>query len=338
MKRFWIPTVLSLALFAGFAGRAGAQDGQHQHDSPVSGLSGLGHTVANLDKTLAFYRDIFQFELDRDIRRNYNDPGAQKLTNTPGASLDIAWLKVPGAGFNLELIEVKGVDRKMLAPPRQTAPGAAELNLQVRDIEPILAAVKAKNAEIITLGGVPLPFNRNGNPTRHIFVRDPDGFILEVTQAAPPPNAPPSNVFIGIIGMTTGDVEKSLHFYRDLLGFPLKTGDWIVDKRTMNMIGEESGQIRQTRSEIPGSKVRYEIYEYRDIKQTPFRPRFQDPGATLFTLTVPDIRKVFKTLKDDGVEVVSAGGDVIDRGPIGAFVMVRDPNGVIVELIQRAAR
>lgn len=307
--------------------------------SPVIGVFGITHSAANLDRTLAFYQEVFGFELAQPVRRGLDDPSGAKVTDTPGAKFSIAWLRVPGSNFTLEFIEFSGVERKNLPPPRQTDPGVAELNLRVRNIQPVLAALKKAGAPIITLGGMPIKFNRNGTETLHIFVRDPDGFILEVTQAPAPEGAPASNVYNGVIGMTTADTEKSMRFYRDLFGFPLTVGArWIDDKNIMRMVGAEVGQIRQSQGTIPGSDARYEFYEYKGVQQTPFRSRIQDPGTAWLALQVRDMKQLYAKLKEGGVPIVTDGGEPIDRENFGIFLMVRDPNGMIVELVQLHAR
>ena len=55
--------------------------------------------------------------------------------------------------------------------------------------------------------------------------------------------------------------------------------------------------------------------------QKPFRPRIQDPGASLITIPVRDVRSVMAKLKEDGAPVSSDG-------------VVTDPDGFFVRLVE----
>lgn len=81
--------------------------------------------------------------------------------------------------------------------------GAATLALQVRDIEKVMARVKAAGAPVVTIGGAPV--NPTGNPNstlREIVLRDPDGFFVELQQPDPLPSSAAS---------TPGDVIGAGH-------------------------------------------------------------------------------------------------------------------------------
>jgi predicted enzyme related to lactoylglutathione lyase len=73
-------------------------------------------------------------------------------------------------------MEFKGVDRKPYTP-RIPDPGAPAIGLQVRDIDPAIAAVKAGGGSSITPGGYSkLGIGKVG------FVRDPSGILVELAQ------------------------------------------------------------------------------------------------------------------------------------------------------------
>ena len=85
------------------------------------------------------------------------------------------------------MTEFTGGSRKTVRPNIQD-PGAATLALQVRDIEKVLAKVKASGAPIVTIGGVPVnPTGKPESKLREIVVRDPDGFFVELQQPDPLP-------------------------------------------------------------------------------------------------------------------------------------------------------
>ena len=73
----------------------------------------LIHSVADLDKSVSFYRDALGLELKNaavPVPRYLND-ALSDLTNTHGASFRAVAFKIPDAGFDLELTEFTGIDR-----------------------------------------------------------------------------------------------------------------------------------------------------------------------------------------------------------------------------------
>jgi len=160
--------------------------------TPVVQLQNLAHTTDSLDKTVPFYRDVLGLPVN-----GARDPLAQqpqkldedmsKFTATKGMSFRAATFRIPNAAFGFELTEFTGGSRKTVRPNIQDI-GTATLALQVRDIEKVLAKVKASGAAIVTIGGAPV--NPAGNPNsklREIVVRDPDGFFVELQQPDPLP-------------------------------------------------------------------------------------------------------------------------------------------------------
>jgi catechol 2,3-dioxygenase-like lactoylglutathione lyase family enzyme len=190
--------------------------------SAIVGVGNFSHIVENLDKSLAFYRDALGMEADGAVRPFQSDPAIMKMGNTVGAQSRYIPLKVAGAGFGVELIEYKDIDRKA-AQPRFQDPGAANLIARVRDLDATLVRLKAAGGRVITAGGIPVTI---GNGLKVVFVQDPDGFVVELNQAAGAPSAPAGtgNVLSTGFESAVDNTEKTVAFYRDLLGFNLTAG------------------------------------------------------------------------------------------------------------------
>ena len=190
----------------------------------VVGVNNFIHSVADLDKTTAFYRDTLGLELKTAPRAPMVlNEALSNLTDTHGATFRVATFKVPDAGFDLELTEFTGIDKKP-GVARNQDPGAATFVLTVRDLDKALAAVKKAGVALVTVGGAPLSL---GGKTRSIFVRDPDGMFIELFQPDPLPEttAPAgSNVIGGRFAMTVKDTAKTLEFYKSVFGFSTEPG------------------------------------------------------------------------------------------------------------------
>jgi len=315
---------------------SGAVFGQTNAPAPVAGMQNFIHSVANLEKSVAFYREVFGLEMNGEMRPPNANPTVLGLVNAGGAKFRAATFKIPGAGFGLELTEFTGIDRKP-AQPNHWDPGAADLALRVRDVDAAFAALKKAGAPIISLPGAPVKIGPPAGKIRSVFTRDPDGYILEVIQADPiATDAPAGMVITATMGLTVGDTEKTLAFYRDILGMDIKAGAAFGgNKAILDMVGASSGQVKQSAGTVPGSTARIEFYEFKDISRTPFRLRIPDPGSPALSLRVSDVDGLLKRVKAAGMKVITSGSEPVNLG-MSRNVFVEDPNGVAVELIQRA--
>lgn len=294
----------------------------------------FSHIVANLDQSIAFYRDVLGLELPGGAQPFGEKPEIMRLGNTIGAQNRIAVLRVPGSALGVELIEYKDIDRKP-AHPRFQDPGAANLTLRVRDIDAVMARIKSSGAKVLTAAGGPVAI---GTASRNVFVQDPDGFVVELAQPVPAPEAASgaSNLLGAGFETTVEDTEQTVKFYRDLLGFQLRVGESFNNNKLMaETAGTSGAQFRQSSGQIPGSTVRITFIEFKDIDRKPLHTRLQDPGTALLQLRVRDVDALVKKLKAEGVEIISAGGEPVTRGNL-RLAIVRDPNNLFLELISGA--
>jgi len=333
-----VPLKISLAstLFAAFA------MGQ---TTPVVQLQNLAHTTDSLEKTVPFYRDVLGLTVNgaRDplaAQPQKLDEDMSKFTATKGMSFRAATFRIPNAAFGFELTEFTGGARKTVRPNIQDI-GAATLALQVRDIEKVLAKVKASGASIVTIGGAPV--NPTGNPNsklREIVVRDPDGFFVELQQPDPLP-ASAANATGDILGasvqLSIEDSAKTVAFLRDAIGFTARaTGAMGTNAVVANLIGLPGSQWRITHGSIPNTTLDFGLIEYSGVARTKVVAGAEDPGSPAFTMVVRDIKAAVEQWTKAGGTVVTTGGKPIVRAGGAGNVFVRDVNGFMWELIQRA--
>ena len=323
-------SILSLTLFSVLA--AGTLSAQS-----VSGVQNFIHSVENLDEAVTFYKTVFGLELSAPLAPPNGNPMVLNLVNAKGAKFRAAIFKIPGAAFGLELTEFTGIARKE-GEPNHWDPGAADLALRVRDVDAAFNALKKAGAQIISRHGQPVKIGPPTGNIRSVFARDPDGYILEVIQAEPIPADAPAGLVVGAnMGLTVGDTEKTLAFYRDLLGFDIKAGaNFMGNPAILEMVGAHAGEVKQSAGVVPGTNAKIEFYEFKGVERKPFRLRIPDPGSVAISLQVNDVDGMVKKLKAAGVTIITTGGAAIQMGPMSKNVFVEDPNGVAVELFQRA--
>ncbi|HLG53814.1 MAG TPA: VOC family protein [Vicinamibacterales bacterium] len=300
----------------------------------VVGVGNFAHIVQNLDRSLEFYRDVLGLEVGVSQPFSPN-PAIMKLGNTPGAQSRFLALKVPGSDIGIELIEYKDIDRKPQTP-RFHDPGAANIALRVRDLSVILPKLqKFGAATIITQGGKPATINGG----QYLFVQDPDGFVVELAQGTPPADSrvpASSNVFGAAFELTVADSAQSVKFY-GLLGLEMELGASFNDNQLMAATaGAPGASFRQSRTTIPGTSTAFTLIEFKNIDRRPVTGRVQDPGTAILQLRVRDVTALTATLKAAGVPVVTTGGVPVEVRPGLKIAIVRDPNNLMLELIEAA--
>ena len=145
----------------------------------ILGVLHVGLTVADADRSIAFYRDNFGFELltERVAERGWVEQavGVENLT--------LRIVHMHGHGYNLELLEYQSPRGDTRARGFNDA-GSAHLCFVTDDIDADVARLLANGAERInpvqTVVGGP---NDGGRMT---YVRDPDGNGVELHQLARP--------------------------------------------------------------------------------------------------------------------------------------------------------
>jgi len=311
---------------------------------PAVGVRAIIHSVADLDKTVAFYRDGLGLQpVGQGGKPMTALPAPQalnedlsKFTDTHGAKFRNASFHIPGMALDLELTEFTGTLVKKAVPHMQD-PGAATLVLTVRDVDAALAGVKKNGGSVLSIGGEPMKVGPENSKSRSIFVRDPDGFMLELAgiQPLPATTAPAdSNVVGGRIGETIQDTDQTLKFYHDVLGFETKAAPaaYATNKTITTLIDAQGAHWRISSAKVPGSTVDFELLEFKDVARQPFKLRVPDPGSPAVSIHVKDVEAAMKAMAAGGGSIVTRGGEPVKLGPaLGVFV--RDPNGLLIELI-----
>jgi catechol 2,3-dioxygenase-like lactoylglutathione lyase family enzyme len=138
-----------------------------------------GITVSNLERSLAFWRDVLGFEFSHGAHQK--GELAEQITGIKGAELKLAVLKTPG-GHKIELIEyLAPADRKRINL-RPCDVGSVHVALLVDDLDAVLARVVASGWKV---AGEPQTLTKGPNAgKRVVYVRDPDGTTIEFMQVA----------------------------------------------------------------------------------------------------------------------------------------------------------
>jgi catechol 2,3-dioxygenase-like lactoylglutathione lyase family enzyme len=134
----------------------------------------VGLTVKNLERSLAFYRDVVGMKEDGERRLNIKSKEFDTLTNNPGAQLKVAHLTA--GSFMLQLIEYVAAGGITLDLHHNHI-GSPHLSFYVPDVEAKYRELQQRRDVTITSGVVQI------TPTmRSFYTEDPDGVPVEFLQ------------------------------------------------------------------------------------------------------------------------------------------------------------
>jgi catechol 2,3-dioxygenase-like lactoylglutathione lyase family enzyme len=312
------------------------------------GLYNWVHTTGDAERAFRFYREVLGIQLAgspfapagaapegiRPVADAGSDELVWQLTNTRGSRYRTVFMRAANTPFGLELAEFFDIARGERSP-NAWDPGASMVMFEVRDLDAAVVRLRQRDTPIITLGGMPLDTPAG----RSVLVRDPDGYLVRLTQASPAAIAAAreaGEVVATSIGVTVADTRAALGFYRDLLGFDARAPR-SANSAELALYGLADGRITLTPATIPGTGVAVVFGEFHVQAGTappnPYRWKIQDVGAPQFQLKVADLDSLLMRTRDAGYGFLSVDGLPIQRA-FGRFVFARDPDGVLVEYVE----
>jgi catechol 2,3-dioxygenase-like lactoylglutathione lyase family enzyme len=142
-------------------------------------------TVDNVPAALNLYQQALGLHLGKIAFAA--DPGTRTMLGVAKGQISVATAEVPGTRLLVEFMEFKDVDRRSVSANIQD-PGSTRMQLQVRDLEAAIVALKKTGGIVVSAGGgtVGLP-GRGGAVTRTAIVRDPNNLFLVLIETRPNP-------------------------------------------------------------------------------------------------------------------------------------------------------
>jgi glyoxylase I family protein len=132
-------------------------------------------------------------------------------------------------------------------------------------------------------------------------------------------------------GLVVADLDRSLRFYRDLLGIPVRELVEDGSPTMRKLTGWPDRLVRIADLELGGGRVLELIQRVEHPEEPP------TPGTDHIALEVDDVREAWRRLTAAGHVARSEPVTLTDAGPYwtGATVVyVTDPDGTTVELVQ----
>lgn len=219
-------------------------------------------TVSDLDRSIAFYRDVLCFKEDSEQHGEFRS--FDLLSGISNANIRVANLHLGAERIQLiQFVSPRG--REYPAHSRSDDRWFQHLAIVVRDMDDAYARLRKSKVREISDGPQTLPkWNRNAAGIKAFYFRDPDGHPLElisfpVGKGDPRWQQAGGQLLLGIdhTAIVVGDTNKSVAFYR-ALGFHIagKSLNYGSEQDHLNRLAGSRVQITSLRaSHGPGIEL-----------------------------------------------------------------------------------
>jgi catechol 2,3-dioxygenase-like lactoylglutathione lyase family enzyme len=140
------------------------------------------------------------------------------------------------------------------------------------------------------------------------------------------------------VGITVSDVDRALAFYRDVLGLRVIADGIVNEPEVAELLGLDSVQLRIADLDSGDGRI-VELIQYLEPRGRHVKFESSDAATTHIAFSVDNLAAVRERLMSARATIVSRQPITINE-PGGAFdgaicFYLRDPDGVILELVQR---
>jgi catechol 2,3-dioxygenase-like lactoylglutathione lyase family enzyme len=338
IDRFAVLAVLALGLsqaaFAGQSSQAGAT-------GKVVRPNAIIHSVANLERSVAFYRDAVGLPLDPTASAADVGRDIQALTGVRDANIQTATFTIPGSELRLVLAQFQGrsASGAVTSSIRVQDPGVVKLVLRVRDIDAAFAAVRPTILSVYSTGGAPVHPEGPGARVQAVIVKDPDGCALEFVlgsaeQAAAVPAG--SNVIGGWASLVGADLDRMVALYRDRLGFAVPRPPRPLPPSVLALEGTPDAAVTNIGTRPPGSSSTWFLYDFRKIDRQMLPARLEAPGMAAVSFWVDNLPALLDSVKAAGATTITPGGTPASLSDHARALLVRGPDGILIELAEQS--
>ena len=136
-------------------------------------------------------------------------------------------------------------------------------------------------------------------------------------------------------GFTVSDIERSLVFYRDILGLTLVKRQTGTAPYLATITGFEGVRLETAHLQPAAGGSMLELLQYISHPAPPTDRATNRPGNGHLCFKVDDVRAVCVELRRRGVTLISEPAEITAGTHAGGWgVYLRDPDGFTVELYQ----
>ena len=310
----------------------------------VTAVDAFGLTVADMDRSVAFFADVLTFQKESDVE--LSSEALERLDGVFGLRIRVVRMRLGGEAIELtEYLAPKG--RPVPVDSRSNDGWFQHVAIIVSDMDRAYQVLRQHKVEHASSGPQTLPaWNPNAGGIRAFYFKDPDGHALEILQFPTGKgdakwHTPTDKLFLGIdhTAIVVRDTAASLRFYRDTLGLRVagESENYGTEQEHLNNVF--GARLRITSLRAAGGPG-IEFLEYlapRDGRPAPPDLHANDLAHWQTRVWTADADVAARTLTAAGVGLISPGTVRLADHALGfgAAVMARDPDGHAMELIAR---
>lgn len=318
---------------------AQAPSGEQGH---VVGMGFVGRMVADLDRSVAYYKEV-GFSQDPAANSAWRtDEVAEQLYGVSGVQTRMAKMFVvnpSGGHFVVYLREIKGIERKNMSDHTAWEPGASHFGLIVPDADSLWSRLSANDMLWARSWDAKLIVPPGQTKGMIAYVTDPDGLDIEIINQRPAipasddqPGRPASLPGVSHVGLVVLDSDKARAFYQDLFGGTLQATEapWMQGDFFDSAVGGHGNILRFynlsfAEASAPGSRMNFELVEFQNRKK-PVEPySITDIGIGYVGFEVEGLDDFLARAISAGATLVSDSG-IVTMASGTREIMLRDPD------------
>ncbi len=303
----------------------------------VSAVRSVGVTVSDLERSIAFYRDVLDFRPVSEFEVAGDE--YEQLYGVFGLRVRVARLAL--GSETLELMQfLAPVGRPIPVDSRGNDRWFQHVAVIVSNMDRAYARLREHKVAHGSPGPQRLPdSNPNAGGIKAFYFRDPDGHYLEILEFPVGKGAPRwqsragQPLFLGIdhTAIVVADTDASLRYYRDELGLRVAgaSDNYGPEQERLNNVFGAHLRITALRA---GTGMGIELLEYLSPaggRPLPPDTRASDLWHWQVNMGAADVAAGLERLRADKRVVVSSGATTLTGAESGfsTGLLVRDPDG-----------
>jgi len=335
--------VLGLLLLVAGLGIPAGRAPEAQPAGLIRAVDAVGMTVADMDRSTAFYSQVLGFAKVSDAE--VWGPEYERLQGVFGLRIRVVRMRLGDEQIELtEYLTPRG--RPIPVDSRSHDRWFQHIAIIVSDMDRAYAWLRQHRVEHASPAPQRLPdWNPNAGGIRAFYFKDPDGHPLEVLwfppgKGDPKWRRPSDRLFLGIdhTAIVVGNTETSLTCYRDTLGLQVageSENHGPEQERLNNVFGARLRITTLRAAAGPG----VEFLEYltpRDGRPAPADTRPNDLVHWQTTLAGDDAEAVARAIRGGSCAMLSSSVVAPAERALGFTkgLLIRDPDGHALKVVQ----
>jgi catechol 2,3-dioxygenase-like lactoylglutathione lyase family enzyme len=323
---------------------------QQRLSQGVMAVESIGMTVADMDRSIAFYSQVLSFQKISDVEVLGTE--YEQLQGLFGVRLRIVKMRLGDEVIELtEYLTPKG--RPFPIDSRSNDRWFQHIAIVTRDMDKAYQRLRSFKVQHASTAPQTIPtWNKAAAGIRAFYFRDPDGHYLETIyfpsgKGNPKWQKPINALFLGIdhTAIAVSNTDNSLKFYRDILGLKVAGESMNYGTEQEHLNNVQGARLRITGLRTLGAKLSpagpgIEFLDYLQPKDGRSLPEDARPNDLLHwqtTLVVKDAEAIAERLRRNQTLFVSPKVVTIPGQRLGfrKGFLVRDADGHTMRIVER---